>query len=180
MFMKLKQAVQSAEVDWAIKTLQQAGRIPAPKSANFGHAATPSNSRAHGGISANGNGRGGHLNGHNLAYATPQGPNGFHGNHIPIQTSYDYSRDANAWKRLMNVSVSLRNPKIVPVKLPMRKEPEFQILASGRPAVVFTADGFTANGKPIQLFCVPNWQDGNPLAVYETAGIGLESFVING
>ena len=90
------------------------------------------------------------------------------------------ARDLAAWARVEKCTVYLIDPSVCPVSLPLRAQPGYTNLLSGKPAKRFVAEGFTSGlGKPVEALVVVDHHTGEPRAVY-AHGSAVANFKIAG
>lgn len=79
----------------------------------------------------------------------------------------DNARELAAWARIEKCSIYLTDPSVCPVSLPLRPQPGYSSLLSGKPAKRFVAEGFRSGvNKPVEVLVVPNYYTGDPKVVY--------------
>lgn len=97
----------------------------------------------------------------------------------PVATPNAPHQKLADWGRVERCTVFLVNPQLAPVAVPLRRQPGFATLNSGRPAIRFVAEGFAVNGRTLAAYVAPDHGTGLPRVVH-AEGASQTNFKIQG
>lgn len=109
----------------------------------------------------------------------PQRPAAHHPAPSQARPTANAAQSPAAWQRIERATVYLVNPQVCPVPVPLRAEPGYVTLPSGRPAKHYVADGFIVNGKQVGCNIAPHKDSGVPFVVWAD-GVNVGDIKVQG